>query len=303
MIYSPPKTKIKIMNTKNIRSHCLLFLARAAAPVASGQAILCGTNYTQNFNTISNGLPPGWSVRTNATANSLGTPVNFAANAISWGIQAGQFGNAAGVTNSGLAALGSETADQQGHFTNRCPSVRQTTSFGDPGAAFIFQIANTAGLSNFNFSVDLCLLKSNAGSTTWTVDYAVGNPPKAFTVLDTYGDPGGFGAVTKTYQLGTNADNQPGNVWIRVAALSPSAGGTRDTFALDNFSLNCAGTPAAIPLCLQPCGTNLMLTWADSTYALQAAPTAAGTFTNVPGATSPFPYALTEPAKFFRLSR
>jgi len=137
------------------------------------QVTLAGTNYTQNFNSISNGLPPGWSVRTNATATSLGTPTSFNTNAVSWGTQTGQFGNAAGITDNSLAsALGTESSTLQGEFTNRCLAVRQTAAFGDPGAAFVFQIANTTGFSNFTFTVDFSLLKSNANSTTWTVDNA-----------------------------------------------------------------------------------------------------------------------------------
>jgi hypothetical protein len=104
--------------------------------VAAAQVTLTGTNYTQNFNSISNGLPPGWSVRTNATATSLGTPTSFNTNAVSWGTQTGQFGNAAGITDNSLAsALGTESSTLQGEFTNRCLAVRQTAAFGDPGAA------------------------------------------------------------------------------------------------------------------------------------------------------------------------
>ena len=293
------------MKTKVILLTYVVTLALAVSPTAHGQAVLSGTNYTQNFNTISNGLPPGWSVRTNATATSLGTTAIFNAAQVSWGTQTGQFGNAAGPTNNSLAvASGIEDASHQGAFTNRCPCIRQTAAFGDPGAAFVFQIANTTGFSNFTFSVDLCLLKSNTAATTWTVDYAVGAAPAAFTSLDTCPDPGGFGTVTKTGGLGPNADNQPAAVWIRIAALAAASGGTRDTFGIDNFVLNYAGAATvapAVPLFIQSDGRNAVLTWNDATFALQAAPAPTGTFTNIEGATTPFTNALDEPAKFFRL--
>jgi hypothetical protein len=295
------------MKPTKLLSFSLLFLALAMDPVASGQAFLCGTNYTQNFNTLGNGLPPGWSVRTNATASSLGTAAEFNANCVSWANKTGQFGNGPSLTNNaGVLATGS-ASDTQATFTNRLLLVRQAATFygSDPGAAFVFQIANTAGLSNFTFGVDLDMLSVQDHSTTWTLDYAVGNAPAAFTVLGTFPDPGVLGTTRQTCSLGADANNQTNNVWIRIVALTASAGtsGARDTFGIDDFILSCAGTPAAIPLCLQPCGTNLVLTWTDSTYALQSAPTAAGTFTNVPGATSPFTNALAEPAKFFRLCR
>jgi hypothetical protein len=59
-------------------------------------------------------------------------------------------------------------------------------------------------------------------------------------LLGTYSDPGVFGATSRTFSLGADADNQTSNVWIRVAALTAAAGttGSRDTFAIDNFSLS-----------------------------------------------------------------
>jgi hypothetical protein len=277
---------------------------------AAAQVTLTGTSYTQNFNSISNGLPPGWSVRTNATVTSLGQPVLFPAAAKSWADPTGEFGNCAGtVSNSGTNYNGGESSSPiQFNTTNRCLAVRQTgASSGfpgsDPGAAFVFQVANTTGFSNLTFSVDLSLLKSNGYSTTWTIDYAVGSTPAAFTPLDTFSDPGSFGASNRSFALGTDADNQPDNVWIRIAALGAATGsGSRDTFGIDNFILNYAGAAAtAVPLSIQGDGKNALLTWDDPSFALQAAPTVNGTYTNVNGATSPFTNAMDQPAQFFRL--
>jgi hypothetical protein len=302
------KQNQKTMKTKTILINCVAILALAAGLTARGQAVLGGTNYTQNFNTISNGLPAGWSVRTNASATGLGTPAPFPAGAKSWADTAGGFGNCAGnVANCGTNFAGAESSSIQSSTTNRCPTVRQTGSFGDPGAAFVFQITNTAGFSNLAFSVDLSLLHTNSNSTTWTIDYAVGNTPASFTALGTNFDPGFFCTTNRCFTLGTDADNQTNNVWIRIAALSAaSGGGNRETFGIDNFVLHysaATAATAAIPLFIQSDGQNAMLTWEDSTFALQAAPTPAGTFTNVTGATSPFTNALDAPAKFFRLIR
>jgi hypothetical protein len=218
-----------------------------------GQLTLSGTNYTQDFNGIRDGLPAGWSVRTNATATTLGTiTTNF--NAVkTWGDSGGEFGNCAStVANSGTNFSGGESTTIQGNCTNRALAVRQTASFGDPGAAFVLQIAHTIGLSNLTFNVDLDLLRTNSNSTAWTVQYAIGDSPSSFVTLGDYSDPGVFGATTRTYHLGADASGSTSNVWIRIAALSPAGGsGTRDTFGIDNFSLSwnsssAAGAPPAI---------------------------------------------------------
>jgi len=48
-------------------------------------------------------------------------------------------------------------------------------------------------------------------------------------------------------------------------------------------------------------GTNVVLTWTNSAFALQAAPAVNGTYTNIPGATSPYTNAIDAPQEFFRL--
>lgn len=294
---------MKLPKTSRLTIALFFSLAAFLTP-ASGQLILTGTGYVQNFNTISNGLPVGWSVRTNATASSLGTAVALVAPGKSWGDSTGEFGNCASIlSNAGTNFLGTESTIVQGNCTNRAPAVRQTAAFGDPGAAFVLQIANTLGKSNLTFNVDLNLLKANANSNVWSVDYAVGNDPASFTLLGTNSDLGAFGTSRRTFSLGTDADNQSANVWIRIAALSASAlTSTRDTFGIDNFTLTFDALPTtSIPLSIRVEGNNAVLTWNDPAFTLQAAPEMAGAYTNIPGATSPFTNALDDPAKFFRL--
>jgi len=279
-------------------------LALASVGSASAQLGLTGTSYTQNFNSLSNGLPAGWSVRTNATASSLGTGAGFPTPSKSWGDSTGEFGNCASLTNnSGALSTGSESAATQSGYTNRLLGARQTGSFGDPGAAFVLQIGNTIGVSNLAFSVDLNLLRSNANSTTWTIDYAVGNSPSAFTTLGSYSDPRAVGVTRQTYNLGTDANHQSQNVWIRIVALTAtSAGGTRDTFGLDNFVLNYSGTPLGIPqLTIQKAGANAVLTWASPAFHLESSPSPTGSYTNIPGATSPYVVPVASKPGFFRL--
>jgi hypothetical protein len=224
----------------------ILFLEPARA-----QLTLTGTNYTQNFDAISNGLPTGWSVRLNATTNNLGTNVDFPTAPKTWGDSKGEFGNwTSTLSNTGTNFNGGEPTGTQTNCLNRALALRQTSAFGDPGAAFVLQLANTAGLSNLTFSADLCLLRTNGYTTLWTVQYAIGNSPVSFTTLGTYTNATVFGATTQTYNLGTNANNLSSNIWIRIAALSPATGsGSRATFGIDNFSLSWRtnGAPVARP--------------------------------------------------------
>jgi hypothetical protein len=238
----------------NISFPCGTVLLLGAALLnqpAQAQLTLVGTNYTQNFDSISNGLSAGWSVRIDATATNLGTiTTNFNASGKTWGDRTGEFGNCASIMgNSGTNFTGGESTTTQGNCTNRALAVRQTGSFGDPGAAFVLQIANTAGLSNLTFNVDLDMLRVNPYATTWTIQYAVGDAPSSFSTLGDYPDPGMFGATTLTYNLGADADNSTENVWIRIVALSSAVGsGSRDTLGIDNFSLSWDGNSAAVTM-------------------------------------------------------
>jgi hypothetical protein len=216
--------------------------------LAQAQLTLSGTNYAENFDAISNGLPAGWSARTNATATTLGTiTTNYNAGGKTWGDTTGEFGSCASTrSNSGTNFTGSESTSIQAGCTNRALAVRQTGSFGDPGAAFVLQITNTLGLSNLTFSVHLCTLRTNGYTTIWTIQYAVGNSPASFTTLGACTNSNAFGSTTQTYNLGTNADSTSSNVWIRIVALSAATGsGSRATFGIDDFSLSWTGNGAS----------------------------------------------------------
>ena len=57
----------------------------------------------------------------------------------------------------------------------------------------------------------------------------------------------------------------------------------------------------SVPLTIQSLGSSVVLSWTDPTFALQAAPTASGSYTNVPGATSPYTNVISGDQLFFRL--
>jgi hypothetical protein len=55
------------------------------------------------------------------------------------------------------------------------------------------------------------------------------------------------------------------------------------------------------PLTIQQLGTNVLLNWTNAGFSLQAAPAVTGTFTNIPGATSPYTNPIVGSQQFFRL--
>jgi hypothetical protein len=141
-------------------------------------------------------------------------------------------------SSDGLAS--GATPTQQANSADRALGIRQTGSFGNPGAAFELNIQNTTGFNNFSLSVSLQMLSVQSQSTTWTMDYRIGDSG-SFTTLGTYSDPGTFGSTTFTADSTalSSWNNQSQDVWFRVAALSSSTGsGNRDSFGIDDFSLN-----------------------------------------------------------------
>jgi hypothetical protein len=59
--------------------------------------------------------------------------------------------------------------------------------------------------------------------------------------------------------------------------------------------------PNPIPLNISASGGNVTLTWTNPAFGLWAAPEVSDTYTNVPGATSPYTTSAGEARKFFRL--
>ncbi|RYY97021.1 MAG: hypothetical protein EOO11_12005 [Chitinophagaceae bacterium] len=215
-------------------------------PGANGNGFTLGTSpLTFDFNGIGNGqLPAGVSVRTGARADTIGANVNFnSATATSlWKTFTAGFKNYASAT--GLSE-GTDSSTQV-TATNRALGVRQTgtiPSGGDPGAAFVFLIANTTGKNNLKMDFNLQSLDTAANvnrATTWIVDYALGDNPTTFTPV-----PAVTGSmVTGNHVFSNNAisvtfpapvNNQGQKVWVRIATLTPSTGTqNRGTAAIDD---------------------------------------------------------------------
>ena len=160
------------------------------------------------------------------TAASSGIPETFTTAKALWGSTGVGFKNYASAT--GLTA--SATAMDQDNATNRALGVRQTSAAGfDPGASFIFVLANTTGKNNLKMDFQLQSLDiTSTRTTTWSVDYALGENPAAFTpatatgTLTTGGSSFSNNAVSVT--LPSNVNNQSQKVWIRIITKTATTG-------------------------------------------------------------------------------
>ena len=219
----------------------LTFLLLLTATLSRGQLTLTGTSYTQNFDGLPT-LPTGWTVRTGATTGALGTTTTIATD--TWAGTSGNFRNVA-AAEAPLVAGSSTTT--QNSAADRALGIRQSGSFGDPGAAFVLQLANTANRSNFSLTLKHMIFDAQPRTTDYTVEYttvAAGN--SGWTSLGTFSTSGSWGATSATYSFGTALNNIAGNVWIRVRADGASSGsGNRDTYGIDDFVLSWtnAGSP------------------------------------------------------------
>ncbi|MFN3427085.1 MAG: Ig-like domain-containing protein [Candidatus Thermochlorobacter sp.] len=226
---------------KNILWMCIVLLSIAATSAQAQLNLPSSSPYTETFDGISSGLPVGWTVRTGASATALGTAQTLTTTATAWNNTTGRFNNYA----SADALSSSATAAAQASATDRALGVRQTAAFGDIGAAFVLQIANTTGKSNFTLSFKLQSLDiSSPRTATWTVDYGFGATPTTFTpatttpaTLTTGGSS--FTNTTVTVSFGTALDNQSGPVWIRIVTLSNTTGsGNRPSTGIDDVQLS-----------------------------------------------------------------
>jgi len=210
---------------------CLAFVAVDA----KGGIILAGTSRTIDFDSIDSELPSGVTVRTGATSSFLGAQQTFSSTSISWSSNTGNFRNIASSDGTSLG-FGAD-AEQQMGFVNRAIGLRQTGTFGDPGAALTFQIQDTLGFQNFTWKIDVGVLDVEGRTTLLSFQFATGATPTTFTTLGTL-SPETFGLTTQTYNLSSGVEDSAETLWLRVAALGSTTGSdSRDTIGFDNFVL------------------------------------------------------------------
>ncbi|MBC7555152.1 MAG: hypothetical protein H7257_14380 [Taibaiella sp.] len=145
----------------------LLLTCLLGSTIASfAQYSLSGASpYVQNFSTLGSGLPTGWKGYSGSSATSIGTQGIYSpvvSNAVyrdtTCSNVTGGFKNLPSANDSTMA--GASCIAQQA-ATDRALGVRQVTAANtsnpnlDSGAAFVFQVTNTVGISNLSCTFKL----------------------------------------------------------------------------------------------------------------------------------------------------
>jgi hypothetical protein len=223
------------------------FTIRNATDVTSGGSSntidgieLTTSPFILNFDNIAAGLPNGIFVKLSSSSSSIGTDGTFSGNQSSWSNTSSGFKNYASII--GLKATSDAIA--QNASVNRVLGIKQTSSTGfDPGAAFIFQINNTTGKTNLALNFLLQSLDDGIGrTTTWQVDYAIGNNPTSFIPVNTapsiIATGPIFGSTPVSVNFGNALDNKSDRIWIRVVTLTATTGsGSRAATGIDNVQI------------------------------------------------------------------
>ncbi len=115
-----------------------------------------------------------------------------------------------------------------------------------------------------------------------TIGYSSGGTP---LWTSRYGGPGVGNDQAKAIAVDKN-----GNVFVTGSSWN----GTNYDFATIKYS-------SSVQLAIQKLHNQAVLTWTNSGFSLQTAPTLTGTFTNIPAATSPYTNPIAGPQQYFRL--
>jgi hypothetical protein len=238
---------------KNTIFTCMLVLCAQIVFAQNALQLPVGDLYEQDFNTLDDGLPPGWFVYESSTFDNLGSSTSFINQRHSWVNATGGMKNLASANSLSLGA----TTTQQNNSADRALGWRLSNTFGDPGAAIVLKLENTLHRESLSFSVDHQNLDPQARGYIVLIQYSI-NSGVSWTDLGDYTLPANaassdWGSLNAQYALGTDADNLSSEVWIRFAVLQSSTGsGSRDTYAIDNFSLSWNIANSTCPVNLPP---------------------------------------------------
>lgn len=215
--------------------------------------------YTQDFNNLTTtaGLPVGWKVYSGSSISSIGTVGNYSNATIDGLFNDTTCGNITGGFKnypSATAVTAGTSCTAQQTVSDRALGVRQVSPQNttnpnlDSGAAFVLNLANTAGMSSLTYAFNLQSLDtSSPRTTTWKLQYRIGTTgnfndvPTTPSTLTTGGHTFSNTSVTATFPAAL--DNQGLPVYIRIVTLEFSSGsGNRPSTAIDNVSLGWTGT-------------------------------------------------------------
>jgi uncharacterized repeat protein (TIGR03803 family) len=187
-----------------------------------------------------------------------------------------------------------------------------TVSGGDKNNGTVFRINTDGnGYTNLYSFTALTSGTNGDGANPYTGLVLSGNTLYGMTYQ---GGNGGYGTVFKVNTDGTGFTNLYnftsttaiiyGNGVDPHGSLIFSGNALYGTTEYGGNSGNGMVFALALPLPslnIQLNGNSVILTWNDSSFSLQAAPTGGGVYTNVPNATSPYTNSVTGSQEFFRL--
>jgi hypothetical protein len=170
--------------------------------------------------------------------------------------------------------------------------------------ARVFAMTNGAASGKYRLGI------ANGGFTTtgFPQDLSLGTPVVVITRYD-------LGAGTSTLWVNPTSESSTslaaadGASSSTIYAYAFRQGGSSGNLSVDDLKvatsfnevlINLAPTPEALQY--QVIGSDIVLSWTSPSFSLQAAPLVSGTYTNIPGATSPFTTSMTGAQRYFRLS-
>jgi uncharacterized repeat protein (TIGR03803 family) len=191
----------------------------------------------------------------------------------------------------------------------------ETKYFGNnsssPGYGTIYRVTT-------NGTMSLIYVFTNPPNTTFSHSLTVGNDGNLYGVTEKNTNAGTIfqlttnGTFSILFSFGFAFTNQSG-LYTNVLGAFPNSlnlgndgsfygttqqGGTNGYGTVFKLTIL---PPSPIPLNFQTLPGLTILSWTNSTFALQAAPEVTGTFTNIPNATSPYTNATSDSRNYFRL--
>lgn len=213
----------------------------ASVRLLTGQIVLTGSSYVQDFNNLGSGLPDGWTVYSSSTDTALGTVAAFTAAPTTW---------ASVTSDTSFRNISSDTLATGSNATTQAANPDRAIGFRPQNAAtrdgsVVLEIADTLGFAGFSLGVDL-FTANNAGSTnqTYNIEFRIGSSGP-FSLLGTYATVSPFGSFSFTTGGATLAslDNQSQPIQFRIHNSGGGSDSSYDTLGIDNVALGYSAIP------------------------------------------------------------
>ena len=110
--------------------------------------------------------------------------------------------------------------------------------------------------------------------------------------------------MTNRFSGPANGNDEPAAVAVDAIGnvfVTGHAAGNYIFATIKYASLSSVPSPLPIPIEIQLSGGQVVLSWTNAAFSLQAAPAVQGVYTNLPGAMSPSTNSISGSQQFFRL--